>query len=278
MKTMIYETNDGKKIEFDDFQDNTKEYGSFWAELCPSCMEKYKDMISDKVSDGAMGTCSVKGCQNEAEYYIDFKEKEVTFKGSNNHAAHFDIIPSYGIKITYSWGDEEDSIYGSFKTKEDAYKEMCMLAAKEAYVYNEEFVDDRTCSVHFNASEKTIDLHYDSDDTWCYYRVILILPEILLQNWSDSEYNEDSDEEMVYFFDEHNCNVGDIAYMFVKENQELVKLEILHIIVRSTDPEQYDELISDEDVLIDGEDSYEADTSCEFITNNDCYLVWFKYR
>ena len=39
--------------------------------------------------------------------------------------------------------------------------------------------------------------------------------------------------------------------------------------------EYYDSL--DENVLLDGEDKYSADTSAEFITDNDCYLVWFKY-
>ena len=77
----------------------------------------------------------------------------------------------YGIEISYSWGDCEDGLYGNFKTKEEAYKEMCVLAAKEAYVQNEEFLDTHTCAVYFNASEKEIDLHYASDDTWCYYRI-----------------------------------------------------------------------------------------------------------
>lgn len=77
----------------------------------------------------------------------------------------------YGIEISYSWGDCEDEVYGSFSTKEDAYKEMCMLAAKEAYVQNEEFLDENTCSVYFDAANKQIDLHYNFDNTWCYYRV-----------------------------------------------------------------------------------------------------------
>lgn len=76
----------------------------------------------------------------------------------------------YGIEISYSWGDCED-LYGSYETKEDAYKEMCMLAAKEAYVQNEEFLDENTCSVYFDAANKQIDLHYNCDNTWCYYRV-----------------------------------------------------------------------------------------------------------
>ena len=77
----------------------------------------------------------------------------------------------YGIKITYSWGDEEDGLYGNFKTEEEAYKEMCAMAAEEAYVQNEEFFEEYTCQIYFNAAEKEIDLHYDSDDEWCYYRI-----------------------------------------------------------------------------------------------------------
>lgn len=77
----------------------------------------------------------------------------------------------YGIEISYSWGDCEDGLFGNYATEEDAYKGMCMLAAKEAYVQNEEFLDGRTCSVYFDAVNKEIDLHYDSDNTWCYYRV-----------------------------------------------------------------------------------------------------------
>ena len=36
-------------------------------------------------------------------------------------------------------------------------------------------------------------------------------------------------------------------------------------------------MIQNDDILIDGEQEYNADASAEFITNNDCYLVWFKY-
>ena len=77
----------------------------------------------------------------------------------------------YGIKITYSWGDEEP-ICGEYKTKEEAFEKMCELAAKEAYVQNEEFLETHTCEVLFNAFEKAIDLHYYSDGEWCYYRVV----------------------------------------------------------------------------------------------------------
>ena len=77
----------------------------------------------------------------------------------------------YGIEISYSWGDCEDGLYGNFQTEEEAFKEMCLLAAKEAYVQNEEFSQEKTCIVYFDAANKKIDLHYDNDVTWCYYRI-----------------------------------------------------------------------------------------------------------
>ena len=41
--------------------------------------------------------------------------------------------------------------------------------------------------------------------------------------------------------------------------------------------ELYDSQLEDEDILLDGEEEYNADTSAEFITDHDCYLVWFRY-
>ena len=78
---------------------------------------------------------------------------------------------TYGIKITYSWGDEEP-VYGKFETEEEAFKEACVLAGKEAYVQNEEFEEDRTCTVYIDAYTKRIDLQYDCDQTECYYRIV----------------------------------------------------------------------------------------------------------
>ena len=77
----------------------------------------------------------------------------------------------FKIEISYSSGECEDKLYGEFKTEEEAFKEMCNLAVREAYTQNEEFLENRTCEVYFNAFKKEIDLHYNSDDTWCYYRV-----------------------------------------------------------------------------------------------------------
>ena len=67
-------------------------------------------------------------------------------------------MAKYGIKITYSNGDEEDGLYGNFASKEEAFKEICVLAAKEAYVQNEDFDELRTCSVYFDAYEYKADL------------------------------------------------------------------------------------------------------------------------
>ena len=70
----------------------------------------------------------------------------------------------YGIKITYSWGDEEPlEQYGSFDTKEKAFEKICELAGREAYVQNEEFNVDNTCDIRFNASEYKAELTYDMD-------------------------------------------------------------------------------------------------------------------
>lgn len=101
--------------------------------------------------------------------------------------------------------------------------------------------------------------------------------EELEKKWALSSYNESTDEQLDYYLNERKCNIGDIAYIFDASVNELCKLEILNIIRRMDDPKKYDILIMNDDILIDGEDRYGADTSAEFITDNDCYLAWFKY-
>lgn len=96
-----------------------------------------------------------------------------------------------------------------------------------------------------------------------------------LKNWALSEYNENTEDQLDYYINERKCDVGDKAYLYSHANEELIEMEIVKIFARSEDMEDYDEL--GEDVLLDGEDEFNADTSAEFITDNDCYLVWFKY-
>ena len=79
MLNMVYTSKRGKQITFDDFEDNTADFDSYWGEMCPSCHNKYRGILGDRASIGAMGTCSVKGCENEADYYVDFNKNEVSF-------------------------------------------------------------------------------------------------------------------------------------------------------------------------------------------------------
>lgn len=95
--------------------------------------------------------------------------------------------------------------------------------------------------------------------------------------WIVSSYNEDTEEQLDYYINENDCNVGDKAYLYNHEDGKLTEMEIVHIIPRTADMEFYDRLTGSEDVLLDGEEEYFADTSAEFIADYDCYLVWFKY-
>ena len=104
-----------------------------------------------------------------------------------------------------------------------------------------------------------------------------IMTKEKLQNWSLSEYNEDTNDQLDYYINERQCNVNDKAYLYNHANDTLTEMTILHIISRTDDIKYYDKLLENDNVLIDGEDKYNADTSAEFITDNDCYLVWFKY-
>ena len=94
----------------------------------------------------------------------------------------------------------------------------------------------------------------------------------LEKNWTLSNY-----DELDYYINEYKCNVGDKAYMYSYEEEELQEIEIVHVICWSDNPDYYDELLENEDVLLDGECEYNADTSAEFITDDDSYMVWFNY-
>lgn len=79
-KKMIYTAPTGKKIIFDAYEKNT--FGGFWADICPSCIKKYKDILQDKLDDAGSGfsCCYVCGCSNNnAGTYVDFTKDEVVF-------------------------------------------------------------------------------------------------------------------------------------------------------------------------------------------------------
>ena len=95
-----------------------------------------------------------------------------------------------------------------------------------------------------------------------------------MKSMVESAYNEDTDSELNYYIKEPPA-IGDIAWLYAKEYDTVQKMRIKKVISRSDDVEAYD--ANSEDVLIDGESEYNADTSAEFITDNDSYLVWFDY-
>lgn len=80
-KVMVYTSPRGKTIVFDDWEDETEEYGIFWAEMCPRCRNKFRGILGKRISDdGAVGTCYVQGCWNEATYYAEFNKNEISFQ------------------------------------------------------------------------------------------------------------------------------------------------------------------------------------------------------
>ena len=85
---LVYKSPTGKQIVFDDYEDERKEYGVFWAPMCPHCHNKYRGLLKAKgitVSAGGSNemTCGVYGCNSAiGGYYVDFvanivKESEV---------------------------------------------------------------------------------------------------------------------------------------------------------------------------------------------------------
>ncbi len=103
-----------------------------------------------------------------------------------------------------------------------------------------------------------------------------ITREFLEEHWAVSSYNEGEDCQLDYYMNEFRNCVGDPAYVYVHEDDELRKLEIVHIVASIDDQAYYDKLIQDDDVLINGCDEYGADYSAEFNTMFGSYLLWFK--
>ena len=85
---------------FDDFA--TNEDGSCWAHICKSCVERYK--ISETLLDDGCGggTCGVQGCENEADFYIDFpKAAEGPAENESIWRVALDTLKGIGWRILY---------------------------------------------------------------------------------------------------------------------------------------------------------------------------------
>lgn len=65
------------KLEYKDiiFDDWGEHENSIWASVCEKCLQKYKDKLKKEASEsGSYSICSIEGCENEADYYVDFND------------------------------------------------------------------------------------------------------------------------------------------------------------------------------------------------------------
>lgn len=67
-------------VVFDDF--TRDEYGC-WSQICQHCVDKYK-IHFNRLADDGHGICGVSGCENQADYYIDFEENTIKIIGEKN--------------------------------------------------------------------------------------------------------------------------------------------------------------------------------------------------
>ena len=68
-KIMLY-----NGVVFDDVtMDENRHY---WSQICESCVSKY-NIAKSLLDESGSGICGCQGCENEADYYIDFPERNV---------------------------------------------------------------------------------------------------------------------------------------------------------------------------------------------------------
>lgn len=86
-ENMVFASADGKVV-FDDYAEYVDDSSDerevcYWAEICKECLAKYRKVLGNgRIDEGsAQGICSVKGCENEADSYVDFGSSEVFFLG-----------------------------------------------------------------------------------------------------------------------------------------------------------------------------------------------------
>ena len=77
MQVLQFISEDNQKILFDDFTDERDtDYCGIWVGVCSCCANKYADALKGHLDDYGSGCCSVLGCENEADYYVDFLADE----------------------------------------------------------------------------------------------------------------------------------------------------------------------------------------------------------
>lgn len=105
------------------------------------------------------------------------KDGTIAFKIASECGRKPKYKGNYRIEVAFSWGEKDDAVYDGFSTKQEAFKEACTLACKEAYTQNEEAAHERTCMVYFDAANGIVRLHYVCDGTFCHYKVIPVSEE-----------------------------------------------------------------------------------------------------
>lgn len=89
-------------VRFEDFTVND-DCESRWAYICPECAKRYgvsETLLSDGCADGVM--CSVEGCGNEADWYIDIpNEAQGPAKNENVWEIAADVLRGAGRRIVY---------------------------------------------------------------------------------------------------------------------------------------------------------------------------------
>ena len=61
-------------IVFDDVTMDADRH--YWSQICESCVSKY-NIAKSLLDESGSGICGCQGCENEADYYIDFPERNV---------------------------------------------------------------------------------------------------------------------------------------------------------------------------------------------------------
>ena len=76
-------------------------------------------------------------------------------------------MKTYGVKMIYSWGEEEPVV--ECGTRKEAWEKAEKLAFREAEIASMEH-DCKICLfIHNQPNEQSILLHYTYDDTYCRY-------------------------------------------------------------------------------------------------------------
>lgn len=130
MKNMIFKY-DKNLIVFDDYVDETEEYDAYYVEVCSCCRDKYKSVLAIRVDDdgSCWGTCFVDGCNNEADYYVDFNKDEVEFIDYEEKGwfEAVEICPHCDCENTYPM----------WNTEVDGFVAVCRHCGKEIFLCDE---------------------------------------------------------------------------------------------------------------------------------------------